>query len=61
MDLAAANGPVDLLGLKPEGALERFEKFIFCGDDRSIKAVYVDGKRVSGTGMMAENDLAIKK
>jgi len=61
VDLAAVNGPVDLLGLQPEGALERFEKFIFCGDDRSIKAVYVDGKQVSGTAMMAEKDLVIKK
>ena len=61
MDLAAAGGPVDLLGLVPEGALERFEKFLFCGDDRSIKAVFVDGRQVAGTEKGAQALTAFQK
>jgi len=46
VDLGTAGGPVDLFG--GETALERFEKFLFLGDDRSIKGVFVAGKRVVG-------------
>jgi guanine deaminase len=36
--------PLDLIGF--ENLEERFEKFLFVGDDRNIKEVYVDGKLV---------------
>ena len=29
-----------------ESAVQRFEKFIFLGDDRSVKEVWVDGRQV---------------
>eukprot|EP00615_Pteridomonas_danica_P010673 CAMPEP_0114335134 /NCGR_PEP_ID=MMETSP0101-20121206/4854_1 /TAXON_ID=38822 ORGANISM="Pteridomonas danica, Strain PT" /NCGR_SAMPLE_ID=MMETSP0101 /ASSEMBLY_ACC=CAM_ASM_000211 /LENGTH=352 /DNA_ID=CAMNT_0001466655 /DNA_START=64 /DNA_END=1122 /DNA_ORIENTATION=+ len=36
--------PIDLFGF--ETLEERFEKFLFVGDDRNIKQVFVDGKQV---------------
>ena len=44
VDPAAAGGPIDLFG--GETTLERFEKFLFLGDDRNIEQVFVDGARV---------------
>ena len=32
-----------------EGAEVMVKKWVFCGDDRTIKKVYVDGRLVSGT------------
>jgi hypothetical protein len=42
--LAVQGGPIDLFG--GESALERFEKFLFLGDDRCITSVFVAGKKV---------------
>jgi guanine deaminase len=44
VDHHAKNGPYDVFG--GDSDLEKFEKFIFLGDDRNIVQVYVAGKKV---------------
>ncbi|CAJ0912933.1 17945_t:CDS:2 [Entrophospora sp. SA101] len=49
VDPEAKNSPLDIFD-NIDDALERiFEKFIFLGDERNLKAVFVKGRRVSGT------------
>ena len=47
VDPAARGGPIDLFG--GESTLERFEKFLFLGDDRNVEQVFVNGIRVMRT------------
>lgn len=44
VDPHAVGGPIDLFG--GESTLERFEKFLFLGDDRNVEQVYVNGNCV---------------
>lgn len=44
VDVANPDGPIDLFG--QEDTIEKFQKFLFLGDDRNIISVYVDGKMV---------------
>jgi len=46
VDLGQQNGPIDCFGF--ENTEQMFQKFLFTGDDRCIKEVYVQGKRVIG-------------
>ena len=46
VDVARADGPIDTFGR--EDLLEKFQKFLFLGDDRNIIHVYVDGRKVIG-------------
>nr|CAG8441123.1 15650_t:CDS:2 [Entrophospora candida] len=49
VDPEAKNSPLDIFD-DIDDALERiFEKFLFLGDERNLKAVFVKGRRVSGT------------
>ncbi len=44
VDFEVAESPVDIFGT--ENILEKFQKFLFLGDDRNIISVYVNGKQV---------------
>jgi guanine deaminase len=44
IDVDTAGGPIDLFG--DETNLQKFEKFLFLGDDRNIQNVLVDGRVV---------------
>ncbi len=44
VDVTNKNGPIDTFG--KEDLLEKFQKFLFLGDDRNIVGVYVDGRKV---------------
>lgn len=44
VDVARVDGPIDIFG--EESILEKFQKFLFLGDDRNILSVYVDGRLV---------------
>lgn len=44
IDVDAQDGPIDLFG--EETNLQKFEKFLFLGDDRNIQNVIVDGRLV---------------
>lgn len=46
VDPSTAGGPIDAMG--EEDYLEMFQKFIFLGDDRNIKSVFVNGRQVIG-------------
>ena len=45
IDLNVENSPVDLFG--HETAIEKFEKFLFLGDDRNIVEIYVNGNKLN--------------
>lgn len=44
VDIMKQDGPIDTFG--KEDLLEKFQKFLFLGDDRNIVSVYVDGRKV---------------
>lgn len=44
IDVNNSMSPVDVFGY--ETTLEKFQKFLFLGDDRNIRSVHVNGKRV---------------
>jgi cytosine/adenosine deaminase-related metal-dependent hydrolase len=44
VDIGCVESPIDLFG--SETILQKFEKFLFLGDDRNIESVYVDGRKV---------------
>ena len=46
VNVAPENGPFDVF--KDDTTENRFEKFIYLGDDRNIEKVYVDGRKVLG-------------
>ena len=46
VDIHAAGSPIDIF--EGEGVSEKFQKFLFNGDDRNIDTVFVDGKMVLG-------------
>ncbi len=46
VDVGVDGGPIDVF--KEDSIENRFEKFIYLGDDRNIEKVYVDGRKVLG-------------
>lgn len=44
IDPSAEGGPIDVFG--DETVLDRFQKYLFLGDDRNVEAIFVDGMRV---------------
>ena len=44
LDVEAPGSPIDIF--EGEGVSEKFQKFLFNGDDRNIDTVFVDGKIV---------------
>ena len=44
VDVSAPGSPIDTFG--GEDTLEKFEKFLFLGDDRNIIKIFVDGNCV---------------
>ena len=46
VDPEAAGGPIDIF--PDEDIMEKFQKFLFLGDDRNIEHIFVDGMEVSG-------------
>ncbi len=44
VDPHCADSPFDVFA--GEGVLAQFEKFLFLGDDRNVRAVFVDGRQV---------------
>ncbi|GET56767.1 guanine deaminase [Rhizophagus irregularis DAOM 181602=DAOM 197198] len=54
IDPDACQSPLDIFDDLED--IERiFEKFIFLGDERNLKSVYVKGKKVSGTDLESMN------
>lgn len=45
VDTECENSPMDIF--EHEGMIEKFQKFLFLGDDRNIESVYVHGKKVN--------------
>lgn len=44
IDPSAEGGPIDIF--EGETAIDKFQKYIFLGDDRNVEAIFVDGMRV---------------
>lgn len=44
VDVDAKDSPIDTFGT--ENTSERFQKFLFLGDDRNLSAIYVNGRKV---------------
>lgn len=45
VDVEAAEGPIDIV--EPISSYNKFEKFIYLGDDRNILEIYVDGMKLN--------------
>ena len=47
VDVECPESPIDLFGT--EDVLEKFQKFLYLGDDRNITHIYVGSSLVKGT------------